>query len=199
GAVAALPPQLIPDLLSRLGAAGPGPSPVVRAVPSGRDPASLLEGGAFDVLLVRGAVAAPGIGTRVVAREPVGVALPVTHALANRTSIAAADLNGVPLISFGRSTDPAEFDRVYTTLASAGLTDLRLGHESHPGAVDASLRMVASGAGASLKLMSEITAFASPTVVWRPLEGVDLDVVVSAAWRYDRMTPSLRRLLGLFG
>lgn len=198
GAVAALPPELIPGLLSRLAAAGLGPSPVVRAVPSGRDPASLLEGGAFDVVLVRGVVEAPGIGTKVVVREPVGVALPVTHALANQTSVTPAELNGVPLISFGRSTDPAEFDRVYTTLASAGLTDLRLGHESHAGAVDASLRMVASGAGASLKLLSEVTAFGSPTVVWRPLDGVDVDVVVSAAWRHDRTTPSLRRLLDLF-
>jgi hypothetical protein len=63
--------------------------------------------------------------------------------------------------------------------------------------VDASLRLVERGMGVSLKLASEVAAFASPTVTWRPLDGVELAVVVSAAWRLDRMNPALRRLVGL--
>ena len=75
--------------------------------------------------------------------------------------------------------------------------DLQLVHESHPGAVDASLRLVERGVGVSLKLASEVAAFGSPAITWRPLEGIQLDVIVSAAWRHDQMTPALRWLVGL--
>lgn len=195
GAVPALPPELIPSLLARIAAAGPGPSTVVRAVPSGRQPADLLQGGAFDMVLVRGEVDAPGIDSVVVVREAIGVALPVAHPLAMQTSVAPAELSGVALISFGRTTDPAEFDRIYAPLSAAGLTDLRLMHEAHAGAVEASVRLVERGVGLSLKLASEVTSFGSPNVTWRPLDDVQLDVVVSAAWRFDRVTPALRWLI----
>ncbi|MDQ3897500.1 MAG: LysR substrate-binding domain-containing protein [Actinomycetota bacterium] len=197
GAVPALPPQLVPGLLARIAAGGPGPAVVVRAAPSGRSPADLLDGGAVDMVLVRGVVDAPGIASVVVAREAVGVAMTVDHPLAARASVAPADLSGVPLVSFGRATDPGEFDRIYAPLAAAGLADLRLVHESHAGAVEASLRLVERGVGLSLKLASEVSSFASPAVTWRPLEHVDLDVVVSAAWRIDRLTPALRWLVRL--
>ncbi len=199
GAVPALPPELIPGLLALIEAQGPGPSAVVRAVPSGRTAADVLQGGTVDLVLVRGVVDAPGIASVVVAREAVGVALPVEHPLAAKRSVRPAELSGVPLVSFGRTTDPGEFDRIYTHLAAAGLAELRLVHESHAGAVEASLRLVERGAGLSLKLASEVTSFASPTVTWRPLDQVDLEVVVSAAWRPDRMTPALGWLVRIMG
>lgn len=195
GAVPALPPELVPGLLARVAAAGPGPSVVVRAVPTGRHPADLLRGGTLDVVLVRGVVDAPGLRSVVAAREPVGVALPASYPLAAKASVSPADLSGVPLISFARSADPPEFERIYAPLRAAGLTDLRLVHESHEGAVDASLRLVEGGAGLSLKLASEVAAFGNPAVAWRPLDGVELEVVVSAAWRLDRVTPGLRWLI----
>ncbi len=197
GAVPALPPELVPNLLARVAAAGPGPSVVVRAIPSGRSAAELLHGGALDMVLVRGDVDAPGIGSVVAAREAVGVAVPVEHPLAGRLSVAPSDLSGVPLVSFARTTDPSEFERIYAPLAAAGLTDLRLAHESHEGAVDATLRLVERGVGLSLKLASEVKCFASSAVTWRPLDGVELEVAVSAAWRLDRVTPGLRWLIGV--
>jgi hypothetical protein len=116
-----------------------------------------------------------------------------------QATIRAADLNGVPLISFGRETDAAQYDRVFDTLAAAGLRDLQLVYESHPGAVEASLRLVDSGVGLSLKLASEVEAFASEGLEWRPFADVALEVVISAAWREDGVTPALARLLPLLG
>ena len=190
GAVPALPPELVPRLLTRLAQHGPGPTAVVRAAPSGRDPAELLAGGAFDVVLVRGVVDLPGLDAVVVAREAVGVALPVDHPLAERVAVAPRDLNGVPLISFARSSDPDEFDRLYAPFLSAGLKQVDLVHESYEGAVDASLRLVERKVGVSLKLESEVAAFASSAVTWRPLDGIGVEVVVSAAWRRDRSASS---------
>lgn len=195
GAVPALPPELVPRLLARLAHDVSGPTAVVRAAPSGRDPADLLAGGAFDVVLVRGVVDVPGLDAVVVAREAVGVAVSIEHPLAGRPAVAPGDLNGVPLISFARSSDPNEFDRLYAPLLSAGLKQVDLVHESHEGAVDASLRLVERRVGVSLKLESEVTAFASSAVTWRPLEGISVEVIVSAAWRPDRMSPALHRLV----
>jgi len=195
GAVPALPPELVPRLLGRLAQHSPGPTAVIRAAPSGRDPAELLAGGAFDVVLVRGVVDMPGLDAVAVAREAVGIALSVEHPLAARHAVAPGDLNGVPLISFARSSDPNEFDRLYAPFLSAGLKQVNLVHESHEGAVDASLRLVERKVGVSLKLASEVAAFASPAVTWRPLDGITVEVTVSAAWRRDRMSPALHRFV----
>jgi DNA-binding transcriptional LysR family regulator len=196
GAVAALPPRLVPELLARCASEEPGIDVVVTALRPGRIPHDALESDA-EVVLVRGEVAEPGIESVVVAREPVGVALRFDHPLAGQPSITPAQLDGVPLISFARASDPVEHDRLFGHLAAAGLTQLRLVHESHLGAVEGSLRVVASGAGLSLKLQSEVEAFGSDDLVWRPLAQVELDVVISAAWRRDHSTPALERVLPL--
>lgn len=197
GAVPALPPALVPRLLQTFKTNAPAVSVVVRALPSGQTAAEALTGSELDLVLVRGEIHDPRLAGVVVAREPVGVALASTHPLADRTSIAAHDLNGLPLISFAQASDPIQYERVFGILAAAGLHDVRVVHESHPGAVEASLRLVDSEAGISLKLQSEVQAFARPGVVWRPLAGVALEVVVSAAWRRDRILPALKALLPL--
>jgi DNA-binding transcriptional LysR family regulator len=196
GAVPALPPWLVPELLARCVAQAPGVDVVVTALRAGRGLREALDSGA-DVVLIRGAVSEPGIDSAVVAREPVGVALPRDHPLAAQAAIRPAQLTGLPLISFPRTSDPGEYDRIFDALTAAGLTKLNTVHESHPGAVEASLRLVAGDTGLSLKLESEVQAFASEEVTWRPLTEVDLEVVISSAWRRDRRTPALERVIPL--
>lgn len=195
GAVPALPPRLIPGLLGRFAAHAPGIDVRVRAIPSGRSAAELLEAPDLDLALLRGEVHTLGIATSIAAAEPVGIALPDTHPLASRSTISATELADVPLIAFGRASDPSQYDRLFNALAAAGLTNPRIVHESHPGAVEASLRLVEAGLGLSLKLQSEVDAFANPHIVWRPLGDASVDVVITAAWRRDRTTPALARLL----
>jgi DNA-binding transcriptional LysR family regulator len=196
GAVPALPPRLIPRLLEVCAAQTPRIEVVVTAARSGAGVSEALDSEA-DMVLVRGEVEEPLIASRVVAREPVGVALRDDHPLAARAEISPRELTGVPLIAFPRQSDVAEYDRVMGALAAGGLPEPRVVHESHPGAVDASLRLVAAGVGASLKLRSEVDAFAGDHVEWRPLADAQLDVIISAAWRSDRETPALERLLPL--
>jgi hypothetical protein len=145
--------------------------------------------------VVRGAVDAPGIASVIVAVEPVGVALASDHPLATLDVVPARSLAGEPLVAFSRAADPAEFDRLFGALAAAGLSEPGEVHESPPGAVEASLRLVAAGEAVSLKLKSEVEAFASSDVIWRPLADVELEVVVSAAWRFDVVSPAARRLV----
>jgi DNA-binding transcriptional LysR family regulator len=81
GAVPALPPRLIPRLLANFTADAPGTDVVVRALPSGRSAGEALDAPDFDIVLFRGEVNATGLGTAVVAREPLGVAIPASHPL----------------------------------------------------------------------------------------------------------------------
>jgi DNA-binding transcriptional LysR family regulator len=195
-AVPALPPRLVPDLLSRCATAAPDIDVTVVASRGGPTAREALESDA-DIILLRNEVAEPGIESQVVMREAVGVALLATHALAAEARIEPRQLTGIPLISFPRASDPTEYDRIFRALAAAGLDDVRLVHESHPGAVEASLRLVAGGTGLSLKLESEVRAFAGDDVEWRPLAGVELEVVIYAAWRSGRTPPAVGRILSL--
>jgi DNA-binding transcriptional LysR family regulator len=196
GAVPALPPLVIPALLARCASRLPDVDVVISALPSGSSAVGSLASG-VDIALIRGEPADPEIESVVVTREPVGVALPANHPLARRRAIKARALNGVPMIGFPRTSDPTQFDRVFSVLRDAGLTDLELVHESHPGAVDTSLRLVAEGTGVSLKLYSEVQAFAGGDITWRSLADVTVDVVISATWYRKRLSATARRVLPL--
>jgi DNA-binding transcriptional LysR family regulator len=188
GVAAALPPWLVPTLLARCAQEAPDLEVIVAALHGGRDVALAPD---VDIALVRGQTTEPGVESVVVVREPVGIALPRGHRLAGRSAVRVRELNGLPLIAFPRGSDPLEYDRLFDGLAAAGLREVRLAHESHPGAVDASLRLVAAGAGLSLKLRSEVDAFGGTEVVWRPLADAEIEVVISAAWRTERRTAGL--------
>jgi DNA-binding transcriptional LysR family regulator len=194
GVAPALPPPLIPTLLSRCAREAPGIRVIV--APLRAEPDRALPHG-VDIALVRDQVSEPGVAATIVTREPVGVALPRDHRLTRKRAIHTAELNGLPLIAFARQSDPQQYDRLFTTLADAGLTEPRLAHESHPGAVDASLRLVAAGAGVSLKLRSEVDAFGSDEVVWRPLADAHIEVVIAAAWRTEHVTPAVEAVASL--
>lgn len=195
GVAPAMPPNLLTEILAVFRAAAPDVKVVAKAIGDTLDPLTGLSAGRFDLALVRGPVEKPGIASVVVATERVGVALPARHALAALEAVSARALVGQPLVAFPRGADPVQFDRIFAALAAAGLDRVGEIHESPPGAVEASLRLVAAGEAVSLKLRSEVDAFASPDVVWLPLVDVDLPVVVSAAWRLDVTSPATRRLV----
>ena len=192
-----LPPNLLPALLERFRAELPGVVVVARPMPSAASVAEALDHHGIDLAVMRGLVREPGVSSVVIDREVVGIALPARHPLAGRAAVAPRDLAGEPFATFDRTADPALHDHIFGALMASGLDGAPVLHESAAGAVDASLRLVAAGAAVSLKLASEVEAFRSADVVWRPLEGVHLEVAVAAAWRPDRCSPALARLVSL--
>jgi DNA-binding transcriptional LysR family regulator len=198
GSVVGLPPELLPTLLTGLRRQLPDVTVVARAFATGGSSvAAAIERDGVDVAFVRDQVVEPGLEAHVVYREPVGVALPAGDPLAaSDAAVRAGDLVGRAFVSFPRDHDPDRHDRIFGALLAAGLDRMPVVHESAPGAVDASLRLVATGAAVSLKLASEVRAFRGPDVVWRPLADLDLEVVVSALWRADHPSPAVRRVAG---
>jgi DNA-binding transcriptional LysR family regulator len=199
GVAAALPPVLVPALVARLRASVRDLIVSVQPLPADPDVAALFEADpAIDLMLVRQPVASSRrLGSRVVAREAVGVALAARHRLASAASIRPEQLSGEDLATFARAAGPQVYDAMFDALRAVGYRGPGAVHEAHAGAVDASLRLVAAGVAVSLKLLSEVEAFANADVVWRPLEGVDLEVVVTAVWRRSRMIEPRAQILTL--
>lgn len=196
GIVPALPPDLLPGLLTRWRRQLPDVLVVARSLSSGLTANAALNRSDVDIALVRGEVTDPGVSAVVVAREPVGVALAAADALTARSSLTAADLDGRAIATFPRTADPTEFDRLFDALRTCGLRSYTT-QESAPGGVDASLRLVRSGLAVSLKLEGEVRALRDADVVWRPLDNPTIDVVISAAWRPDHLGPAGRQLVGV--
>lgn len=198
GAIAALPPDLIPGILTDLRDRLPDIRVVARSLPSGLTASAALERPDVHIALLRGHVDEPGIATIVVARERVGVAVASTDPLAAQPSLVATDLEGRAFVAFPREDDPVEFDRIFGALRASGLRSLAV-HESPAGGVDASLRLVGSRIAVSLKLESEVRAHRDGAVVWRPLDDPVIEVVITAAWRPEQLGPAGRRLVDLLG
>jgi DNA-binding transcriptional LysR family regulator len=194
GVSPALPPRVLTDVLAIARAEAPDVRVVAKSL-TRPDAGAALVDSQFDLVLARGAVSEAGVASILVASETVGLALPADHPLAALDAVPASALNGEPLATFPRTSDPATFDRIFGTLRAAGLTDVGELHESPVGAVEASLRLVAAGEALSLKLPSEVESFADPRIAWRPLADVHLDVHVHVAWRFDMVGPAARRVV----
>lgn len=198
GVAPALPPKVLTALLATARREAPGIRLVAKSLTKA-EPLVALTDRAFDLVLMRGPVSAPGVAGVLVASEPVGLAVPADHPLAALETVPPSALDREPLVGFARRDDPVQFDRLFGALRAAGLKELGDLHESPPGAVEASLRLVAAGEALSLKLQSEVDAFSNPDIVWRPLRDVSLEVEVHLAWRIDLTNPSARAIISAVG
>lgn len=196
GTIPALPPDLLPSLLTEWRRQLPDVVVVARSLSAGLTAAAALDRTDVDIALLRGEVNDSGVSAVEVTRERIGVAVAAADALAARPSLTAADLDGCAIATFPRSADPGEFDRLFGALRARGLRS-HTTHESAPGGVDASLRLVRSALAVSLKLESEVRALGDAGVVWRPLDNPAIDVVITAAWRPDRLGPASHRLVSV--
>jgi DNA-binding transcriptional LysR family regulator len=125
--------------------------------------------------------------TQLVAREPIGLALPSDHPLAHADAIAATELSRLAVVWMARDAAPQVFDTLMTKLEAAGGRPRTLLESATP---EASLSIVAAGLAASLKTESEVIASASAgRLVWRPLADVELETVTVAAWAPQAREP----------
>ncbi|MDB6167161.1 MAG: transcriptional regulator, LysR family [Verrucomicrobia bacterium] len=123
----------------------------------------------------------PGLQTRVLLREPNGVLLPATHALAQRTVLSLRELADTPFVLFPRSHNSGFYDRVLAAFARAGVTP-RIADEVWPRANGVGL--VRAGLGATLMTPSE-ARYLPPEVVFRRLKGPAPESRLVVGWRRD--------------
>ena len=109
----------------------------------------------------------PGLRTRVLLREPNGVLLPSTHALAKRRALRLRDLADTPFVMFPRAHNPGFYDRILAAFSSSGIAP-RIAEEVWPRAN--AIGLVRAGLGATFMTPSEAQHL-PPEVTFRALTG----------------------------
>lgn len=127
-----------------------------------------LRRGALDAAFVRPGVQEPS-GLRLIraADEPMKVALPQSHRLAGKDSIALADLADYPLVLFPRTTGLSLYDEICSTLLACGVDPVV---DQEVPQMSSVVSMVAANMGVSI-VTTSITHIQLPGVIFRPIRG----------------------------
>jgi len=127
-----------------------------------------------------------------VADDPFVLALPADHPLAAEETIDPRALDGQPWFALDRTVNPA-FDALFLR-ACAGLgfrPDMRFRGED----LLTGIALVDAGLGMCL-MQSSLARLALPrNVALRPLPGFPLSVRITAVWRREETSPTLRRFI----
>ncbi|UQA57185.1 LysR family transcriptional regulator [Polyangium aurulentum] len=148
-----------------------------------------IKEGRIDVGLVRGAVDDAALTAECLRREPLVIALPASHRLAERKRIPLEMLAREPFIMFPRQRGPAFFDQIMGLCRDAGFVP-RIAQEAPQLDI---LSLVAAGFGVAI-LPESIRHSGRKGFAIRPIVGspmTDLRMV----WRVDDASPALREFL----
>jgi DNA-binding transcriptional LysR family regulator len=112
---------------------------------------------------------------------------------AERTSVDAQELHGMPLISFFRRQSPIYYDELHRGLFKAGVT-VKVVHEGDNEAE--MLALVTTGLGVAL--VNEGQRWRKPEgVSFVPVTGLDAGLNLAFVYRANHAVPALRQFLGL--
>jgi DNA-binding transcriptional LysR family regulator len=129
--------------------------------------------------------------TEAVSEEGVAVALPASHRLASRKSIAVADLADDPWVLVPARVPSRLRDLAVSACAAAGFVP-RVAQEARQ--LDALVALVSAGLGVTF-VPSTADRVPREGVVFRRLRGLDLRFRLVALWRGEHETPALNSFL----
>jgi DNA-binding transcriptional LysR family regulator len=144
-----------------------------------------LRAGTIDVAVVRGPFERDGLrGTRL-RSDPLVAALPATHPLARRKTVAVSDLRDEPFVEFGRYGATGVHDLVRGVCAEAGFVP---GTVQEADALDTLVACVAAGIGVAL-VHDVARGLPIDGVAYRPIRPFSTPVDLWAVRRRDDATP----------
>ncbi len=151
-----------------------------------------LRAGEIDIGVVRSAGPAAGIGLEDLFREPMVLALPHAHPLAQRRSLSAADLASEAFITWPRATSPLFHDQVHNYCRTAGFqpTVVMEGND-----IETQLGLVSEGIGISPQPAS-FANLRRAGVVFRGLASAP-ESVVQLAWSAAAPPPHIDHAIRL--
>ena len=145
----------------------------------------------LEVGLVRPPIAEPWLQTKLVAVEPLVVALPEGHRLASNRRIPVSALSREPHVLVPRDVVPVFYDLTLELCREAGFVPHVQDEVDHPETV---LGLVAAGLGVSL-VPAWACKLVRPGVVFRPLRPSPPIIQTMVAWRRDATSPLVAELL----
>lgn len=153
-----------------------------------------LDTGEIDVAILMGAAGHDGFRCEPLWSERMLVALPATHALAERDVVHWTDLRGERFLLPAVDPGPEIRDMLLGRLAVSGVPpDIRMYQSSR----ETVLSVLGGSRGVSI-ICEGSTGACYPDVVYRPIHGEQGPALTgySGCWRNDNGNPALRRFLG---
>lgn len=150
-----------------------------------------LLSGEIDVgiVLYNGATR-PGLSYETIYREPVAVALPKDHPLAQRPTLALSELRDAPFVLYSRRAKRQSFDEIVALCHLAGFSPRIVQEADNEATV---LGLVAAGLGVAL-VASSISGVRPDEVAYRQLVEPPLVAQVAVAWKDGRPEPLIEEL-----
>ncbi|MFD1702878.1 LysR family transcriptional regulator [Methylopila henanensis] len=182
----------LPDVFQRLKRRLPGVDVALReAVTSAQLDA--LANGRIDIGLVRPPVRHAGLEFRIVLREPMIVALPPDHRLADRDAVDLAELGGDPLISYSPFEARYFHDLTLRLFSAAGAQPTIAQHVSQ---IHSVLALVRIGLGVAL-VPEAARQLHFEGVAYREIAQAGETAELGAVWRRDNENPASARALAI--
>ncbi|MCC3413711.1 MULTISPECIES: LysR family transcriptional regulator [unclassified Microcoleus] len=149
-----------------------------------------LRFGRIDIGFVRPPIEEDGINSEIVFREPLIVALPETHYLADRAVVELHELSAEPFILFPRSLAPGLYDPIVSLCLQAGFSPIA-GQEAIQ--MQTIISLVAAEMGVAI-VPASMQNFQRTGVVYKHLQEPSPIVSIALIWR-DNPTPAVQRFL----
>ncbi|MGV9817493.1 LysR family transcriptional regulator [Nocardia xishanensis] len=149
------------------------------------DPTAGLADASSDVGIVWLPIPLDGLGTRVLRREARGVMLPEGHPLADRDTIAFADLLDEPFVALPSAAGSLRDH--WLALEARDGHPVRIGAEAT--GADETFEAIASGLGVALVAAGNADLYRRPGLVYRPVDGL-APAELAVAWRSDDTRPA---------
>ncbi|MCC3434343.1 MAG: LysR family transcriptional regulator [Microcoleus sp. PH2017_15_JOR_U_A] len=149
-----------------------------------------LRFGRIDIGFVRPPIEEDGINSEIVFREPLIVALPETHYLADRAVVELRELSAEPFILFPRSLAPGLYDPIVSLCLQAGFSPIA-GQEAIQ--MQTIISLVAAEMGVAI-VPASMQNFQRTGVVYKHLQEPSPIVSIALIWR-DNPTPAVQRFL----
>ncbi len=154
-----------------------------------------LREGRIDIGLIRPPIIDKDLNSQVIFQEPLVVALPTNHHLAELTKIDLSSLKSEPFILFPRQLAPGLYDPIIAMCLTAGFS---------PQVVQECIQMqtivslVSANMGVSI-LPASIQEAQRHGVVYKPIKlasvGVEKLATIAIVWRINDSSPTMNRLL----
>lgn len=153
----------------------------------------LLLAGQIDLGFIRQPVSNPRLAMSSLLKERFVVAVPATHALAEREDVDLGEIADEDLVAFSREEAPAIHSQLLTMCRERGFTP-RIVQEVYP--MSTVVGLVASGIGLAIvpELMSRLNIL---DVVYIALTGTERRSELLLAWRVDDELSVLRNFLAM--
>lgn len=149
-----------------------------------------LRFGQIDIGFVRPPVEEDGINSEIIFREPLIVALPETHHLADRAKVELRQLSTEPFILFPRSLAPGLYDPIVSLCQQAGFSPIAAQEAIQMQTI---VSLVAAEMGVAI-VPASMQNFQRSGVVYKALPESTCIVAIALIWRSDP-TAAVQRFL----